>query len=63
MYNYRVVYQHKENGSHFVAHIVAFNKRDLLAQTMFKKPEGYKFVRYVTCVPGTRTDLRPVTHA
>ena len=57
MYQFKVIYQNKETGAYFTPVLIAFNKRDLNAQIMRKRPDGFRYVRTVRTLPGVRTDL------
>lgn len=59
MYQYTVVYKNQETGAYYTPSFVAFTKRDLNAQIMRKRPDGFRYVRTVQTVPGLYTDLQP----
>lgn len=57
MYQFKVIYQNKETGAYFTPLLIAFNKRDLNTQIINKRPDGYRYIRTVRTLPGSRTDL------
>ena len=60
MYQYKVVFQNKADGSYFIPVFTAFTKRDLNAQIMRKLPDGYRYVRTITDIPGKLSNLNPI---
>lgn len=60
MYQYKVVFRNKEDGSYFIPTITAFTKRDLNAQIIHKRPDDYRYIRTITNVPGKLSNLNPM---
>jgi len=60
-YLYTAIFQEKADPTnYFMPNIVAFTKRDLNAQIMRKRPDGFRYIRTVQSLPGKLTDLHPM---
>ena len=57
MYQFKVIYQDKETGAYFTPVLIAFTKQSLNRQIILKRPDGFRYIRTVRTLPGSRTDL------